>query len=113
MTKHSLIILLCIVLAGCSALDVISKVLPSSGGGTSVSADLQVGDKENEIGSTGATEVEENHGTISNKIEGLPPVHLLALVGIFLATIIGIMYISFQMGLRTPRPLKYTSEGRR
>ena len=113
MTKHSLIIVLCIVLAGCSALDVISKVLPSSGGGTSVSADLQVGDKENEIGSMGATEVEQNHGTITTSTEGLPPMYLVLLIGLVLAAMIGVLYISFQMGLRTPRPLKYTSEGRR
>lgn len=113
MTRYSLIILLSIVLAGCSALDVIGKVLPGNDGGTSVSADLQVGDKENEVGSTGSTDVEENHGTITTKTEGLPPMYLVILIGVVLAAMIGILYISFQMGLRTPRPRKYTSEGRR
>jgi hypothetical protein len=111
MLKSLMAILFALALSGCSALDVASKLLP--GDKPAIEANLQVGDKSAEIGSTGVTEVEENHGTISNKTEGLPPVHLLTLVGIFLAAIIGVMYISFQMGLRTPRPRKYTSEGRR
>lgn len=113
MLKNAFIILLCFVLTGCSALDVISKVLPNSGGGTSVSADLQVGDEKNEVGATGSTEVGENHGTITTKTEGLPPMYLVILIGVVLAAMIGVLYISFQMGLRTPRPKKYTSQGRR
>lgn len=111
MLKSLMTILFALALSGCSALDVASKLLP--GDKPTVEANLQVGDKSAEIGSTGATEVEENHGTITNKMEGLPPVHLLTLVGIFLTAIIGVMYISFQMGLRTPRPRKFTSGGRR
>lgn len=105
-------IMFALLLSSCTAMDLASTLLPSATKG-GVSAELQVGDDNVTVGDTGATEVKENNGTVTSNVQGLPPIYLIGVIGIFLLFILGLLYIVFQLGLRTPRPLRYTSEGRR
>ena len=116
MNSKLYILALTLLLSGCGALDIASSLLPSK---PAVEANLAVevskGKKESietEIGTETSVRADAVD-TISTNNFGLDITDLVILLATLVALGLPASYMFYRIGLSRPRPLKYTSEGRR
>ena len=102
----ALIIIMVILLSSCSALDLASNLMPSK---PAVEANLEIAGEKNQAVEIGGKELTAD--TINETIvnNGAPALEKAIDTGMIAL----LMFLAFQVGLRTPRPKRYTSEGRK
>lgn len=110
------IIALTLLLSGCGALGIASSLLPSKPA-VEANLDLEVskGKKESietEIGTDTSVKADTVE-TVSTNNFGLDIADLVILLSVLVALGLPASWFFYQLGLRTPRPRKFTSDGRK
>ena len=116
MSSKGAVVVIALLLSGCGALDIASFLLPSKPA-VEANLDLEVskGKKESietEVGTETSVKA-ETVDTISTNNFGLDITDLVILLATLVSLGLPASYMFYRIGLSRPRPLKYTSEGRR
>lgn len=116
MSSRLAVVIVSLMLSGCGALGIASSLLPSK---PAVEANLDVevskGKKESietEVGTETSVKA-DNVETISTNNFGLDITDLVILLSVLVALGLPASWFFYQLGLRTPRPHKFTSDGRK
>lgn len=116
MSSKLAVLVISLLLTGCGALGLASSLLPSKPA-VEANLDLEVskGKKESietEVGTETSVKAETVE-TISTNNFGLDITDLVILLSVLVVLGLPASWFFYQLGLRTPRPRKFTSDGRK